>query len=69
MLNLVLELDAAFANPHRHSGMGLRKLHSSGIWEVRVGLSLRVLFRLESDEATFVFLGTHDEVKRFFRSL
>jgi len=69
LLGLVLDLQATLADPHRHSGAGLRKLHSSGIWEVRVGLSLRLLFRLEDAEATFIFVGSHDEVKRFLKSL
>jgi len=47
----------------------LRKLHRTGIWELRVGLSQRALFRLSGDEATFVFLGAHDEVKRFLKTL
>ena len=69
ILKLFLELQTALANPHQHGGLGLRRLHASGIWEVRVGLSLRALFRLAPDEAIFVFLGTHDEVKRFLKSL
>jgi mRNA-degrading endonuclease RelE of RelBE toxin-antitoxin system len=69
ILKLLLELQTALATPHQHRGLGLRKLHSSGIWEVRVGRSLRALFRLADDEAIFVFLGTHDEVKKFLKSL
>jgi hypothetical protein len=33
-----------------------------------VGLALRALFYLEQEEATFLFLGTHDEVRRFLRN-
>ncbi len=69
VLDALLDLEAAFANPARHSGLGLRKLHPTDLWEVRIGLSLRVLFRLSQDEAIFVFLGTHDDVKRFLRNL
>ena len=50
-------------------GLGLRKLHPSGVWEVRVGLSLRALFVLSKNEAVLLFLGAHDEVKRFLRTL
>jgi hypothetical protein len=39
------------------------------VWEVRVGLPLRALFLLTRDEATFLFLETHDEVKRLLRDL
>jgi len=48
-------------------GTGLRKL-PNGVWELRVGLALRALFHLEKEEATFLFLGTHDEVRRFLRN-
>ena len=69
VLKLVLDLETSLTNPQAHTGPGLRKLHPAGLWEVRAGLSLRAIFRLEKDEAIFVFLGTHDEVKRFLSSL
>ena len=65
----ILGLEAAFRNPKLHRRIGLRKLHPSGVWEIRIGLSLRALFTLESNEATFFLLGTHDQVKRFLKSL
>jgi len=68
-LKLILDLEIGLSNPQEHTGLGLRKLHPSGIWEVRAGLSLRALFRLDNDEAVFVFLGSHDEVKRFLNSI
>ena len=69
VLRMLLSLESALANPVERSGMGLRKVHPAGIWEARVGLSLRALFRLSENEAVFVFLGTHDEVKHFLRTL
>ncbi len=69
LLNLILDLEEILASPHEHRGAGLRKLHPLGIWELRVGLSLRALFRLAADQAVFQFLGTHDEVQRFLKSL
>lgn len=69
IFQMFLNLEAMLRDPQRHRGAGLRKLHPSSIWEVRVGLSLRALFLLRSDEAIFVFLGSHDEVKRFVRGL
>jgi len=69
VLNLILDLESAVSNPQEHTGLGLRKLHSAGYWEVRAGLSLRAIFRLDKGETVFVFLGTHDEVKRFLSSL
>jgi len=69
ILDRLLDLRAAMANPHEHRGVGLRKLHTAGVWELRVGWSLRAVFRLAPDEAIFQFLGTHDEVQRFLRTL
>jgi mRNA-degrading endonuclease RelE of RelBE toxin-antitoxin system len=69
ILKTLLDLELTLTSPQEHSGLGLRKLHSDGYWEVRAGLSLRVLFRLDKDEAIFVFIGNHDEVKRFLSSL
>jgi len=62
-------LEVALANPQKHSGLGLRKIHRAGYWEVRAGLSLRAIFQLDEDESIFVFLGNHDEIKRFLSSL
>ena len=69
VFDALLGLDKALGDPHQHSGRGLRKLHPSGIWEVRAGLGLRAVFTVRSDTATFLFLGTHDELKRFLRGL
>jgi hypothetical protein len=65
----LLGLEAALRQPHAHRGAGLRKLHPSGVWEVRIGLALRALFLVREDAATFVFLGDHDQVRRFLRDL
>jgi hypothetical protein len=69
MFQMFLNLEAMLRDPQRHRGRGLRKPHPSSIWEIRVGLSLRALFLPRHDEVIFVFLGTHDEVKRFLRGL
>jgi mRNA-degrading endonuclease YafQ of YafQ-DinJ toxin-antitoxin module len=69
ILKILLDLELSLTSPQEHTGLGLRKLHPAGYWEVRAGLSLRAIFRLDKDEAIFVFLGNHDEVKRFLSSL
>ena len=69
ILKIFLDLELQLTSPQEHTGFGLRKLHPAGYWELRAGLSLRAIFRLDKDEATFVFLGNHDEVKRFLNSL
>jgi mRNA-degrading endonuclease YafQ of YafQ-DinJ toxin-antitoxin module len=65
----LLGLPGAIGDVHRHAGLGLRKLHRSGIWEARVGLGLRVVFTVERQTCTFVRAGTHDEIRRYLQSL
>ena len=62
-------LPAALGNPRTHAGLGIRKLHRSGIWEARVGLGLRLVFGLEPTLVTLVRVGSHDVVRRFLRDL
>jgi hypothetical protein len=69
VMDALLGLDRVIGASHSHSGLGIRKVHASGIWEMRAGLELRALFRLRGDTAEFAFLGTHDEVKRFLKGL
>jgi mRNA-degrading endonuclease YafQ of YafQ-DinJ toxin-antitoxin module len=65
----LLALPRAMGAPHLHAGLGIRKLHASGIWEARVGLGLRVVFTLETNLLTLVRVGTHDEIRRYLRQL
>ena len=69
LVQLLLCLKAALKDPARHSGLGLRKLQPHPIWEVRLGLKIRALFRVDNDQAIFLFAGSHDDVVRFLRSL
>jgi hypothetical protein len=69
IFDAILELPDAFRNPGKHTGLGLRKLHRSGIWEIRVGLELRALLQLASDTVILRFLGTHDQVRHYLRNL
>lgn len=65
----ILGLPGALAAPHAHAGLGLRKLHGSGIYEVRVGLRLRLVFALAKGEAVLLRVGDHDEVRRYLKTL
>ena len=65
----ILALPRAVGEPHLHAGLGIRKLHRSGIWEARVGLGFRVVFALEPDLLTLVRAGTHDDIRRYLREL
>ena len=69
VFDAVLALPRALGDPHAHAGLGIRKLHASGIWEARVGLGLRLVFALEPDRLTLVRVGRHDEIRRFLRQI
>jgi hypothetical protein len=69
LFEAMLALPRAIGSFHLHQGLGIRKLHASGIGEARVGLGLRLLFALESDRLTLVRIVTHDDVRRFLREL
>lgn len=57
---------AAYGNPHRHAGIGLRVI---GDWmECRDALDMRLIFQRREDTLEFHFYGTHDEVKSFLRN-
>ena len=61
-------LQTALGQPHQHAGLGIRKLVKN-YFEMRVGLDLQLIFKVESDSIIFVFAGTHDEVRRFLKPL
>jgi mRNA-degrading endonuclease YafQ of YafQ-DinJ toxin-antitoxin module len=69
VFEVILALPRAIGDPHLHAGLGIRKLHASGIWEARVGLGLRMVFTLETNQLTLVRVGSHDEVRRYLRQL
>ena len=66
VLKAIPSLAAAFGKPHAH--LGLRKL-GGRVYEFRVGLKLRIVFRHDADTLFLLLIGTHDEVRRFIRSL
>ena len=51
----------------RPEGLGLKRL-SKDIWEIRVDLKIRVVFRLEKDLVQWGLVGNHDDIKRFLRA-
>jgi len=58
------ELREAFGHPHRHSGLGIRRL-GGNLYELRVGRDLRVVFELNDSRAELMMIGSHDDVRRF----
>jgi len=69
VFEVVLALPSGIGTPRLHAGLGLRKLHASGIWEARLGLGLRLVFTLESETATLLRVGSHDEIRRYVKAL
>jgi mRNA-degrading endonuclease YafQ of YafQ-DinJ toxin-antitoxin module len=69
VFDALLALPRAMGDAHVHAGLGIRKLHASGIWEARVGLGLRIVFTLEAELLTLVRVGSHDEIRRFLRQV
>lgn len=69
VFEVILGIPKIIGAVHQHAGLGLRKIHPTGIWEVRVGLGLRLVFALASNTLTLVRVGNHDEVRRYLKSL
>ncbi len=69
VFDALLALPRVLGDPHAHAGLGVRKLHASGIWEARLGLDLRMVFALQPDLVTLVHVGSHEDVRRFLRNL
>jgi hypothetical protein len=57
-----------FGRPHPHSGISIRRLRKN-IFECRVGLRLRLLFRENRGTLEFFFIGNHDEIRRLIQDL
>ena len=59
--------EAAFGHPHRHAGVGLRRL-GRNLFECRVNVHQRLVFSRRADALVFDFAGTHDEVQAYIRN-
>ncbi len=63
----LVELVDTFGQPHRHSGIGIRKL-GDRLFECRGNLALRFLFENRPEELFVFFLGNHKEVQKLLRA-
>jgi mRNA-degrading endonuclease YafQ of YafQ-DinJ toxin-antitoxin module len=61
-------LERDFGHPHRHQGLGIRKLTATW-FELRIGLDVRIVFQHRPDCLWFGHVGNHDEVRKFLRGL
>jgi hypothetical protein len=60
-------LPDCFGDPQRHAGISIRRLRKN-IYECRAGLKVRLLFRVKEQSLEILFVGDHDEVRRFIRN-
>lgn len=47
-------------------GLGLKKVRQD-FWEIRVDLSLRIIFQQRHDLVTFILAGDHTQIRRFLK--
>ncbi len=62
----IAAVGAAFGDPHRHRGLGLRKLARRS-YEIRVHLQWRVVFVHDGKVLVAYDVMTHDEVSLWLR--
>lgn len=60
-------LPELWGNPHAHSGYSLRRL-ATGLYEIRAGLGLRVVFDTAGGLLRSDFVGNHDDVQTYLRN-
>jgi hypothetical protein len=48
------------------SGFGLKKL-GRDLWEMRADLAVRVLFKWQRNSVSFLFIGNHNEVRKYLK--
>jgi mRNA-degrading endonuclease RelE of RelBE toxin-antitoxin system len=62
----ISQLPDAFGAPHRHAGIGIRKLRKN-VYELRVGLKVRVLFTSDENDLVLLLVGNHDAVAKWVK--
>jgi len=64
----IIKLVHALDSGQHSEGLGLKKLQR-GFWEIRAGLSIRILFKLEPQTVSFVIVGTHDQIRKSLKHI
>ena len=67
--DVISKLPEVVEKPHLHGGTGIRKIHSTGIFEARLGLGLRLVFALGKNEIILHRLGSHDTIQKYLKNL
>ena len=66
VLEALLNLPEAFGQPHVHHGLGIRPLRKR-VYEVRVGLRLRVGFTVVGSSLLIQTIGNHDHIRAWLK--
>jgi hypothetical protein len=66
ILQTLRKVQAAFGQPHVHSGLSIRKI-APDTFECRTDLKLRLVFVACKGLLLFDFAGDHDEVQNYLR--
>lgn len=69
LFEVLLKLPTTLKDIHKHSGMGLRKIHPSGIYEARIGLKIRMVFGFQKNTLSLHRVGNHDDISRYLKTL
>ncbi len=62
------QLSTLYEQSQRPFGIGLKSLKPN-VWEIRAGLGDRILFHWTGEVVEFLFVGNHDEIRRFLKQL
>jgi Txe/YoeB family toxin of Txe-Axe toxin-antitoxin module len=57
-----------FKTRQKPEGLGLKKVHRN-YWEIRLDIRNRIIFELDGADVNIVFVGAHDEIKRFLNGV
>ena len=60
-------LPEGWGHPHAHGGLSPRRL-APGLYELRVGLSLRIVFDSVPGLLRCDFIGNHDDIRAYLRN-
>ncbi len=66
VLEALQKVQAAFGQPHVHTGLSIRKI-APDTFECRTDLELRLVFLAKKGSLTFDFAGNHEEVRNYLR--
>ena len=64
VIEIILALPELLKDPHRHTGFGFRRLHSTNFYEARLDLRWRLILRIDRAEIILFDVFNHDQVRR-----